>query len=106
MPKYLRYWWRSDSEIEPSKVAGPYYRVHYDWLGRYIIVEEFTPEHRLVSRTDFKWRLNRVSRTVTYAPSGEVQFTQVYHYGWLGNLQGVEKFSPEGKSLGVESRDL
>jgi|GEM_PF-4365282 len=104
--KYLKYWWRSDSVVDPETTGGTYYVVAYDALARYILVDEFNGPGEHVGRTKFVWRFNRLAKSYSYSSTGVLQYYQVYRYGWLGNLLGVVKYLPDGTLVQMESRDL
>lgn len=103
---YLRYWWRADSEIDPTRATEDYFRVFYDRWRRCILVERYNADHRLISVSKFVWKRNKLIRTEAYDPAGKMLFYNVYRYGLLGNVVGVEHYSPEGQLLRVETEGV
>jgi|SRR5579859_443510 len=104
--KFLKYWWRFNSVVDPQNATGKYYRVKHDALRRPVIVEEYDALHQLVGRTDFTYKFGRLWKTFSYAPTGDLQHYQVHKYGLLGNLQGVEEYRPDGVLVRDHSSDL
>src|SRR5436305_13925471 len=104
--KYLKYCWRFNSVVDPQDATDKYYRVKHDAFRRPVIVEEYDALHQLVGRTDYRYKFGRLTKTFSYAPSGDLKSYQVYKYGLLGNLQGVEEYRPDGVLVRVHSSDL
>ncbi len=54
MNSHLRYWWNPHLRITPS-VTEKYFKVYYDDQGRDTLVEEYGPDHKLMSVTRLNW---------------------------------------------------
>lgn len=104
--KYLRYWWLADSEIDPAWATEEYFCVFYDDLGRYIFVERYGADHRLISQSRFVWEGSKLVRTEAYGPGGEMEYYNVYRYDPRENLLGVEHYSPDGVLLRIETEGM
>ena len=104
--KYLKYWWKPDSAIDPQNAADKYYRVKHDALGRPVTVEEYDAMDQLVKKIDYTWKFGRLAKTFTYAPAGDLKFYQIYKYGLLGNLRGVEEYRPDGTLVRLHADGL
>ena len=104
--KTLRYWWKRKSSLKPEETNGHYYRVKHDSWGRVAMVQEFENGSVFIGTTQFIWKWNRIAKTVTYTPTEEIVSYQIYRRGWWGNLLDVERYSPDGKLIKIESGDL
>ena len=106
MARYLKYWWRRDSSIDPATFTGKYYRVEYDWLLRVVLVEEYDTQRVHQGTTRFEWRFAKLAKSTTYSADGQLLSYHIYRYGWLGNLLGVEKRLPNGELVQFMAEDI
>ena len=104
--KYLRYWWLAESEVDPDQVTEEYFRVVYDNKGRYVLVERYSSDHRLIEKCKYFWKRNKLVRTEAYGPNGTMEYYNIYRYGLLGNVRGIERYSPDGKLLRFETEGV
>jgi hypothetical protein len=103
--KYLKYWWKASSVVDPEKTTGQYFGVTYDALRRVKTVEKYNEAHQLAGISQYQYRWNRLARAFIYGPKGNLLYSQVYKYGWFGNVTGVEEYNPDGELIRVMDKD-
>jgi hypothetical protein len=97
--RYLQYWWKRSSKIDPNEFSGRYYRVFYDLWRRYVVIEAYNEEHRLTDIYKYAWKRGRVARIEAYLPDGKLQNYTVYHRRWYGALLKMERYYPDGAMI-------
>lgn len=97
--KFLNYWWIPDSVIDPNTATADYFKVTYDDLQRYIVVERYDAHNQLLSHDRFFWKENRLIRVDVYHPNGEMKKYILYQYGDEGQLLYRNHYSMDGKLL-------
>jgi hypothetical protein len=100
--RYLCYWWKPRSKINPDHFSGKYYRVFHDRWWRYIRIETYEEGHQLTRITEFTWKGIFPTSAASYSPSGDLEYYRTYHRKWYGGLVRIVDHFPDGTTKVID----
>jgi hypothetical protein len=97
---HLKYWWDSNSKINPAESSYPYYRVTFDKWGR-TISQKVLSEQTVGKRRVYRYRLNRLIQVDNYNETGMLVSYERPIYKYFIYAEKTERYAPDGTLLEV-----